>query len=57
MLDRVMELKRQTIICSVYEANYAEPHLRAIANTVLTIFNDVITREASARRISMIAYA
>jgi hypothetical protein len=54
MLDRVVALKRETAICTIYDANYPEPQMRKIANTGLTIFNDVITREAALRRIPVI---
>jgi lysophospholipase L1-like esterase len=54
MLDRVLELKRSTAICTIYDANYPEPELRKIANTGLTIFNDVITREAAIQKIPVI---
>jgi hypothetical protein len=54
MLDHMKELKRPTAICTIYDANYPEPRLREIANTGLTIFNDVITREAATRRLPVI---
>jgi hypothetical protein len=54
MLDRILELKLPTAICTIYDANYAEPEMKKIANTGLTIFNDVITREAAVRKVPII---
>jgi hypothetical protein len=54
MLDRIFDLKRSTAICTIYDANYAEPELRKIANTGLTIFNDVITKQAAIRKMPVI---
>jgi lysophospholipase L1-like esterase len=54
MLDRILELKLPTAICTIYDANYAEPEMKKIANTGLAIFNDVITREAAVRKVPII---
>jgi hypothetical protein len=54
MLDGVLDLKRPSAVCTIYDANYPEPQLREIANAGLTIFNDVITREAATHRIPII---
>ena len=46
MLDTVRARKLPTAVCTVYEANYADPTTRQIAAVGLSVFNDVIMREA-----------
>jgi hypothetical protein len=54
MLDGVMARKLPTAICTIYEARYQDPTMRAIAGVGLSIFNDVITREAFSRGLPVI---
>jgi hypothetical protein len=43
-----------TALCTIYDANFADVSMRALANVGLSIFNDVITREVSARDLALI---
>ena len=54
MLDGVVARKLPTAICTIYEARYPDPTTRKIAGAGLTIFNDVIMREAFARGVPVI---
>jgi hypothetical protein len=54
MLDGVMARKLPTAICTIYEARYQDPTTRAIAATGLSVFNDVILREAFVRALPVI---
>jgi hypothetical protein len=54
MLDGVLARKLPTAVCSIYEARYQDPTTRAIAATGLSVFNDVILREAFSRGLPVI---
>jgi lysophospholipase L1-like esterase len=54
MLDAVLRKKLPVAVCTIYEARYQDPGTRKIAATGLTIFNDIITREAFARGVPLI---
>lgn len=54
MLDGVLARGLPTAVCTVYDARFPDPYTRRIANAALTLFNDVITREAFARRLPLI---
>jgi hypothetical protein len=54
MLDRVLASKLPVAVCTIYEGNYRDPGTHLIAATGLTVFNDVITREAFARALPLI---
>jgi lysophospholipase L1-like esterase len=54
MLDAVTARKLPAAVCTIYEARYEDPHLRAIAAAGLSIFNDVIMREAFSRGLPVI---
>ena len=54
MLDAVLKLKLPTALCTIYEARYDDPELRKIAAAGLTLFNDIILREAFARGLPVI---
>jgi lysophospholipase L1-like esterase len=54
MLDAVLRRKLPLAVCTIYEARYQDPGTRKIAATGLTIFNDIITREAFARGVPLI---
>ena len=47
MLEAVLPLELPTTICTIYDVRFPDPDLREIANTALTLLNDVITREAA----------
>ncbi|HVF57542.1 MAG TPA: SGNH/GDSL hydrolase family protein [Pyrinomonadaceae bacterium] len=46
MLGAVLACKLPTAVCTVYDPNFPDPLLQRIAGTALTVFNDVIIREA-----------
>ena len=54
MLEGVLARKLPTAICTIYEARYQDPMTRAIAATGLSVFNDVILREAFSRGLPVI---
>ena len=54
MLDGVVARKLPAAVCTIYEARYQDPTTRAIAATGLSVFNDVILREAFARGLPVI---
>ena len=46
MLQAVLRLKKPTAVCTIYYPRIPEPFMRKIAVAALTIFNDVIIRQA-----------
>ena len=54
MLDGVLARRLPTAVCTIYEAHYPDPTTRAIAAAGLSVFNDVISREAFARALPVI---
>ena len=46
MLQAVTNLKRPTAVCTIYYPRMSEPALQKIAVAALTIFNDVIIKQA-----------
>ena len=54
MLDGVLARKLPAAVCTIYEARYQDPTTREIAGAGLTVFNDVIMREAFARGMPVI---
>jgi GDSL-like Lipase/Acylhydrolase family len=54
MLDDVADRSLPTAICTIYEPRFPDPDLRKVAATALTVLNDVITREAFARAVTLI---
>ncbi len=54
MLDIVLATKLPVAVCTIYEAHYPNPDTRRVAATGLTVFNDIITREAFARGVPLI---
>lgn len=46
MLQSVLTRKLPTAVCSVYYPNFPDPGIQRVLSTALTIFNDVIIREA-----------
>jgi hypothetical protein len=54
MLDGVLARKLPAAVCTIYEARYQDPTTRQIAGAGLTVFNDVIMREAFARGVPVI---
>ncbi|HEX9882207.1 MAG TPA: SGNH/GDSL hydrolase family protein [Hyphomicrobium sp.] len=54
MLDDVVARKLPVAVCTIYEARYEDPTTRKIAGAGLTVFNDVIMREAFARGLPVV---
>jgi lysophospholipase L1-like esterase len=53
LLDKAVRAKLPVAVCSIYEPRYPLPY-RGIASTALTLLNDVITRAAFTRRLTLI---
>lgn len=54
MLDTVMERRLPTTICTIYDARFPDPQEQRLVVTSLSIFNDVISREAFRRRLPLL---
>ncbi len=54
MLQTVLARKLPTAVCSVYYPNFQDAGLQRVLSTALTIFNDVIIREAFAAGVPLI---
>lgn len=54
MLDQVLSHGLPTAICTIYDARFPNPEEQRHVVTALSVFNDVITREAFARRLALI---
>jgi lysophospholipase L1-like esterase len=53
MIDAVLKLGISSSVCTIYDANYPEPHRRLVV-TALALFNDVITRAAFSHGLPLI---
>jgi hypothetical protein len=54
MLEVTVARKLPVAVCTIYEARYDDPTTRKIAGAGLTVFNDVIMREAFARGLPVV---
>lgn len=54
MLNCVLARRLPTAVCTIYDGRFEDQLERRIANTALTIFNDVITRAVFARGLPLI---
>jgi hypothetical protein len=54
MLEFVTARELPTAVCTIYDPRFPDPHMQRLAVTGLTIFNDVITRQAFARGLPLI---
>ncbi|MHC2017200.1 SGNH/GDSL hydrolase family protein [Methylobacterium sp. CM6247] len=54
MLDTVLAAARPTALCTIYDPRYPDPQRRRLITTALTLLNDVITREAFTRGLSLV---
>jgi hypothetical protein len=54
MLDLVMSYRLPTAICTIYDARFPDPEEQRQVVAALSVFNDVITREAFSRRLALI---
>jgi lysophospholipase L1-like esterase len=46
MLEAVLALKMPTAVCTIYHPRFPEPVIQRLAVTALSVFNDIIIREA-----------
>jgi len=54
MLEGVMALGLPVALCTIYDPRFPDPGRRRVAVVALAAFNDVITREAFARRLALV---
>jgi hypothetical protein len=54
MVEAVTERRLATALCTIYDARFPDPLRQKLAETALTIFNDVITREAFSRGLPLV---
>jgi hypothetical protein len=54
MLNLVMAYRLPTALCTIYDARFPDPAEQRQVVTALSVFNDVITREAFSRRLALI---
>ena len=54
MLDGVLARNLPTAICTIYEPRFPDPRLQRLGVTALTLFNDIIIREAFARGLPLL---
>jgi hypothetical protein len=54
MLDDVQSRGLPVAVCTIYDARFPDAKQRRVASVGLTIFNECITREASARGLALI---
>jgi hypothetical protein len=54
MLDAILERRLPTALCTIYDARFPDPQEQRLVVTALSIFNDVVTREAFTRRLHLI---
>lgn len=54
MLDLVVGYRLPTAVCTIYDARFPNPQEQRQVVAALSVFNDVITREAFSRRLNLI---
>lgn len=54
MVDAVLDRRLPTALCTIYDARFPDPQEQRLVVTALSIFNDVIMREAFARRLHVV---
>jgi lysophospholipase L1-like esterase len=54
MLNLVLGYRLPTALCTIYDARFPDPEEQRRVVTALSVFNDVITREAFSRRLALI---
>jgi lysophospholipase L1-like esterase len=54
MLDDAQRLRLPTAVCTIYDAQFPDLAQRRLANLGLGVLNDVITRQAAARRLPIL---
>jgi hypothetical protein len=54
MLNAIMERRLPVALCTIYDARFPDPREQRLVVTSLSIFNDIISREAFSRRLPLI---
>lgn len=54
MVEAVLRRGLPTALCTIYDARFADPQEQRLVVSGLSLFNDIITREAFARRLHLI---
>jgi lysophospholipase L1-like esterase len=54
MVELVLQRNLPTALCTIYDARFADPQEQRLVVSGLSLFNDIITREAFARRLHLI---
>ena len=54
MLQGILARGLPVALCTIYDARFPDPQEQRLVVTGLSLFNDVITREAFSRRLSLI---
>lgn len=54
MLEAVLERRRPTAICTIYDPRYPDPVRRRAASAALALINDVVTRQTFARGLALL---
>jgi GDSL-like Lipase/Acylhydrolase family len=54
MLDATAQRKLPTAVCTVYDPRFPDPLRRRMSSLALSVINDVVTREAFSRDLSLI---
>ena len=54
MLEQLLRLSLPVAVCTIYDGRFPDPRQQRLGSTALTIFNDVITRQAFARGLQLI---
>jgi hypothetical protein len=54
MLDEVVALRIPVAVCTIYDPQYPDAFRRIIASAALTLLNDIVTREAFLRGLTLI---
>ena len=56
MLRAALALKLPAAVCTIYYPNFPDPGIQRVLSTALTIFNDVIIREAFAAGVPLVDF-
>jgi hypothetical protein len=54
MLEVILRLRRATVLCTIYDPCFPDRRLQRLAVAALTLFNDVVTRQAGSAGVPVI---
>jgi hypothetical protein len=54
MLEAVLERGLPTVVCTIYNGRFPDATMQTLTSTALTVFNDVITRQAFSAGVPLI---